>query len=154
MGIAENADIEGWMGKETPEEVLEPNLPIIDPHHHLWDLRRSNGMGFRQAVYLCEEISRDISDSGHNIVQTVFAQCGAFYRADGPKEMRCIGETEFVNGMQCDESVGSLWPHQTVHRYLLNGGPQAGRRCGGGADVASRSKFELSGYSQRFSIGP
>ena len=31
MGIAENAEIEGWMGRETPEVVLEPNLPIIDP---------------------------------------------------------------------------------------------------------------------------
>ena len=110
MGIAENADIESWMGKETPEEVLEPNLPIIDPHHHLWDLRRSNGMGFRQAVYLCEEISRDISDSGHNIVQTVFAQCGAFYRADGPKEMRCIGETEFVNGIAAMSRSGLYGP--------------------------------------------
>jgi len=99
MGIAENADIEGWMGKETPEEVLEPNLPIIDPHHHLWDLRRSNGMGFRQAVYLCEEISR-----------AVFAQCGAFYRADGPKEMRCIGETEFVNGIAAMSRSGLYGP--------------------------------------------
>lgn len=110
MTIIENADIEGWIAKETPEAVLEPNLPIIDPHHHLWDLRRNNGMGFRQAVYLCEEISRDISDSGHNIVQTVFAQCGAFYRADGPKEMRCIGETEFVNGIAAMSRSGLYGP--------------------------------------------
>ena len=99
MSILENADIESWIAKETPEPVLEPDLPIIDPHHHLWDLRPNNQMGFRQEVYLCEEISRDISESGHNVVQTVFAQCGAFYRADGPEEMRCIGETEFVNGI-------------------------------------------------------
>lgn len=99
MSIAENADIENWIAQETPEEVLEPDLPIIDPHHHLWDLRNRNGMGFRQEVYLCEEISKDIADSGHNIAQTVFAQCGAFYRADGPEEMRVIGETEFVHGI-------------------------------------------------------
>ena len=99
MAIAENADIENWIAKETPEEVLEPELPIIDPHHHLWDLRGRNGMGFRQEVYLCEEISRDITDSGHNIAQTVFAQCGAFYRADGPEELRVVGETEFVHGI-------------------------------------------------------
>ena len=99
MSIAENADIESWIGKEAPEEVLEPDLPIIDPHHHLWDLRGRNGMGFRQEVYLCEEISNDIAASGHNIAQTVFAQCGAFYRADGPEEMRCVGETEFVHGV-------------------------------------------------------
>ena len=99
MTIAENADIENWMAKETLEAPIEPELPIIDPHHHLWDLRKNNQMGFRQEVYLCEEISRDIQDSGHNVVQTVFAQCGAFYRADGPEEMKCIGETEFVNGI-------------------------------------------------------
>lgn len=99
MSIAENAEIENWIAKESPEPVLEPDLPIIDPHHHLWDLRTHNGMGFRQEVYLCEEISRDIKDSGHNVVQTVFAQCGAFYRADGPEAMRPVGETEFVHGI-------------------------------------------------------
>ena len=99
MSIAENSDIENWIAKETPETAIEPELPIIDPHHHLWDLRKNNQMGFRQEVYLCEEISNDIQDSGHNVVQTVFAQCGAFYRADGPQEMKCIGETEFVNGI-------------------------------------------------------
>jgi hypothetical protein len=25
-----------WLGKLT-EEILEPDLPIVDPHHHLWD---------------------------------------------------------------------------------------------------------------------
>ena len=110
MTIAANADIENWISRETPEPVLEPALPIIDPHHHLWDLRKNNSMGFRQEVYLCEEISRDIADSGHNIVQTVFAQCGAFYRADGPEEMRCIGETEFVNGVAAMSRSGLYGP--------------------------------------------
>ena len=110
MSIAENADIENWIAQETPEEVLEPDLPIIDPHHHLWDLRNHNGMGFRQEVYLCEEISRDITDSGHNVVQTVFAQCGAFYRADGPEEMRPVGETEFVHGIAAMSRSGIYGP--------------------------------------------
>ncbi|MEE2784135.1 MAG: amidohydrolase family protein [Pseudomonadota bacterium] len=110
MSIAENADIENWIAQETPEEVLEPDLPIIDPHHHLWDLRNRNGMGFRQEVYLCEEISRDIADSGHNVVQTVFAQCGAFYRADGPEEMRPVGETEFVHGIAAMSRSGIYGP--------------------------------------------
>lgn len=110
MSIPENADIENWIAQETPEDVLEPDLPIIDPHHHLWDLRGRNGMGFRQEVYLCEEISRDIADSGHNIVQTVFAQCGAFYRADGSEEMRCVGETEFVHGIAAMSRSGVYGP--------------------------------------------
>ncbi len=110
MSIVENEDIENWIAKETPEDVLEPELPIIDPHHHLWDHRDREDPHFRQVVYLCEEITRDIEDSGHNIVQTVFAQCGAFYREDGPEEMRCIGETEFVNGIAAMSRSGIYGP--------------------------------------------
>ena len=113
MGIPENADIESWLQKEVVEPVLEPELPIIDPHHHLWDIRNAPGephRSFRQKVYLCEEISTDISASGHNVVQTVFAQCGAFYRADGPEEMRPVGETEFVHGIAAMSRSGIYGP--------------------------------------------
>ena len=102
MTYPENAPLEQWLAQAGPEDVLEPELPIIDPHHHLWDCRdadREPHVRWEQKVYLCEEISQDIRDSGHNVVQTVFAQCGAFYRADGPEEMRCVGETDFVHGV-------------------------------------------------------
>ena len=99
MKISENTQIENWDARKTDEPAIDPEFPIIDPHHHLWDLRKVNPLGFRQEVYLCEQISDDIATSGHNIIATVFAQCGAFHRADGPEEMRCVGETEFVNGV-------------------------------------------------------
>ena len=102
MNISENGSIDSWLAQETPEPVLEPELPIVDPHHHLWDIRTTATeplSSFKQKVYLCEELTADIDASGHNVVQTVFAQCGAFYRADGPEEMRCVGETEFVQGI-------------------------------------------------------
>ena len=98
MPYPENAPLEEWLARETPEDVLEPDLPIVDPHHHLWDMRGEQAP-WEQKVYLCEEMAEEIRTSGHNVVQTVFAQCGAFYRADGPEEMRCVGETEFVNGI-------------------------------------------------------
>ena len=98
MPYPENAPIEEWLAQETPEDVLEPDLPIIDPHHHLWDMRGVRAP-WEQKVYFCEEMSEEIRASGHNVVQTVFAQCGAFYRADGPEEMRCVGETEYVHGV-------------------------------------------------------
>jgi predicted TIM-barrel fold metal-dependent hydrolase len=97
-----NERLTTWLARERPEPVLEPDLPIVDPHHHLWDLRRATTepfLSFEQKLYLCDEISDDISASGHNVVQTVFAQCVAFYRADGPEPMRCVGETEFVHGV-------------------------------------------------------
>ena len=31
----ENQTIEDWQQQEIPETVLEPELEIIDPHHHL-----------------------------------------------------------------------------------------------------------------------
>lgn len=102
MTYAENNAIEQWLARETPEQVLEPERPIVDPHHHLWDLRQFTiepFASFEQKVYLCEEITNDITAAGHNVVQTVFAQCAAFYRADGPEAMRCVGETEFVHGI-------------------------------------------------------
>lgn len=102
MSYAANQPIEQWLSRETPEDVLEPDLPIIDAHHHLWDIRTFTiepHASFEQKVYLCQEIVDDIRTSGHDVRQTVFAQCGAFYRADGPEPMRCVGETEFVHGI-------------------------------------------------------
>jgi L-fuconolactonase len=78
-----------WLGKLT-EEILEPGLPIVDPHHHLWDHPGSR--------YLLDEILADVN-SGHNIISTVFIQCGSGYRDSGPEEMRPIGESEFVRGI-------------------------------------------------------
>src|SRR5258708_38724590 len=78
----------------TAEAPLEPDLPICDPHHHLWD-RRPTRVSER---YLLDEIIED-TRSGHNIVSTVFIECGAMYKADGPEPFRPVGEVEFVNGI-------------------------------------------------------
>jgi L-fuconolactonase len=78
-----------WLGK-LQEEILEPGLPIVDPHHHLWDHPGSR--------YLLDELLADVN-SGHNIVATVFIQCGSGYRTSGPEEMRPIGESEFVRAI-------------------------------------------------------
>src|SRR6516165_11141319 len=78
-----------WLKKLT-EEILEPDLPIVDPHHHLWDHPGSR--------YLLDELLADVN-SGHNIVATVFIQCGSGYRTSGREEMRPIGESEFVRAI-------------------------------------------------------
>ena len=75
-----------WLGKLT-EDILEPERPIIDPHHHLWDHPGNK--------YYLDELLGDL-DSGHNVVGTVFLQCFWAYRTDGPEEMKPVGETEFV----------------------------------------------------------
>jgi len=89
-----------WLDK-TREAALEPELPIIDPHHHLWDYPKvANGR------YLLDELLADIG-SGHNVVATVFMECGSMYRADGPLTMRPVGETEFVQGMAAMSASGT-----------------------------------------------
>ena len=82
--------------------MIEPQLPIVELHHHLWDLRKYTEpphARFLQKIYLCEEFSKDIHEGGHNIIQTVFAECHAFFREDGPESMKCIGETEVIHGI-------------------------------------------------------
>jgi predicted TIM-barrel fold metal-dependent hydrolase len=81
------------------EDVLEPELPIIDPHHHLWV---RNGY-----TYLLPEFAADLA-SGHNIVATVFAECHSMYRKDGVEEQRSLGETEFVRGQAAMSDSGEF----------------------------------------------
>ena len=78
-----------WLTKRT-EEILEPGLPIIDPHHHLWDAPRYR--------YMFPELLADLA-SGHNIVATMYEQAREMYRADGPEELKSLGETEFITGV-------------------------------------------------------
>jgi len=70
------------------EDVIEPDLRIVDPHHHLWP---TGGV----LPYGLGELHAD-TESGHRVEQTVFVECGAAYRSDGPDELRPVGETEFV----------------------------------------------------------
>jgi predicted TIM-barrel fold metal-dependent hydrolase len=85
-----NADLHAWLARRPTETALEPELPIIDPHHHLWHTPQ-------RGLYLLPELLADIG-GGHNIVSTVFLECQSMFRADGPEEMRPVGEVEFVNG--------------------------------------------------------
>jgi L-fuconolactonase len=87
---------------EDPAEApLEPTLPIVDPHHHLRD-RPGH-------LYLLPELLRDIT-RGHDIRATVVVECSAMYRADGPVELRPVGETEFVNGIAAMSASGVYGP--------------------------------------------
>ena len=97
------------------EEILEPDLPIIDPHHHLWDRRHllaalAPKHGFEHVIrlaprYLLDELLGDMT-SGHNVRGTVFVECSSMYRTDGPAHLRPVGETEFVNGIAAMSASG------------------------------------------------
>jgi L-fuconolactonase len=85
-----------WLARRQ-EDIIDPGLPICDPHHHLWD--------FPTNRYLLPELLAD-TGSGHNIERSVFIECTAFYRAGGPLELRVVGETEFVNGVAAMAASG------------------------------------------------
>jgi predicted TIM-barrel fold metal-dependent hydrolase len=93
----------------TQEDILEPELPICDPHHHLWDRG-----GHR---YLLPEFLAD-AGSGHRIENTVFLECGTFYRAAEPVEMRPVGEAEFVNGVAAMSASGQYGPTQVAAAFV------------------------------------
>ena len=77
-------------GERAAEEILEPDLPICDAHHHLWLDRGHTGF-----AYTLADLRAD-TGTGHNIARTVFLECHAQYRKEGPPELRPVGEIEFV----------------------------------------------------------
>ena len=90
----------------TQESSLEPELPICDPHHHFWDFRAAR---IPYQRYLLHELAADIT-SGHNVRSTVFVEARSMYRADGPEEMRPVGEVEFVQGLAAASANGLYGP--------------------------------------------
>ena len=98
----------------TPEPTLEPELPICDPHHHLWEFR-PEPVPYQR--YLLPDLAEDLR-SGHNVRATVFIEVKARYRADGPEEMRPLGEVEFVEGLATDSARGT-YGHTRVAAAII-----------------------------------
>ena len=118
-------------GADRAEGILDPDLPIIDPHHHLWDISearyaadlasaRASGSLFVTGIlesirqrkrYLLDELLRDLH-SGHNVLATVYIENGSMYRADGPQNLRSVGEVEFANGIAAMAASGLYGPTQ------------------------------------------
>jgi L-fuconolactonase len=99
-----------WLAKRPPEAALEPELPIIDPHHHFWDTPH-------RGRYFLPDLLADIG-GGHNIVATVFLECQAMYRKDGPAEMAPVGEVEFVNGIAAMSASGNYGPCRVAEAII------------------------------------
>ena len=82
------------------EPVLDPERPIVDAHHHLFDRPHWR--------YRDEDLRRDV-DAGHRVLATVYLQCGEAYRTDGPAHLRPVGETESVDAVaRRSEAAGGV----------------------------------------------
>ncbi|MBV1876761.1 MAG: amidohydrolase family protein [Pseudomonadales bacterium] len=88
---------EAWLAL-VQEDIIDPEQRILDPHHHLW---RKSFLG----TYLVDDLWQD-TGSGHNVVKTVFVECGAEYRKDGPEHLKPLGETEFVASLAQQTAAG------------------------------------------------
>ncbi len=86
-----------WLERRQ-EDILLPDLPVIDPHHHFW-------YGSHQPSYRLEDLLADVG-SGHHVLATVFVECREMYRAHGPEALRSLGQTEFVNGIAAMSASG------------------------------------------------
>lgn len=69
------------------EAALDPAMPIIDPHHHLWNIP--------QSPYFLPDLWTDTS-GGHNIRATIYVEAHMGWRESGPDALRPVGETDFV----------------------------------------------------------
>lgn len=96
--------------------ILEPELRIIDPHHHLWDLRPllpalpEPRHDFLEAIagaayYTFDALYEDTHDS-QNVVATIFMECGAFYDAGRDGALKPVGEVEFAGGVAAQGASG------------------------------------------------
>lgn len=113
-----------WL-KTVEEDTLEPDLPICDPHHHLWEFRTE-----RVAQrYLLDEILADVR-AGHNVVATVFIECGAMYKRSGPEHLRAVGETEFANGIAAMSASGLYGDCQVAAGIVGNANLKLGSAVG------------------------
>jgi predicted TIM-barrel fold metal-dependent hydrolase len=108
----------------TPEQALEPDLPICDPHHHFWDLRMERVPYQR---YLLEELNADIH-GGHNVRSTVFIEARAMYRAAGAEELRPVGEVEFVQGLAAASASGLYGPGRAAAAIIGHANLNLGER--------------------------
>lgn len=83
------------------EAAIDPAVPLIDAHHHLWDKPG--------ACYLRAEMEADIG-GGHNVVATVFADGKWGYREGGDEALRSLGETETMAEIaaSCERSDGDV----------------------------------------------
>ena len=124
-----------WLA-QTRESAIEPELPIIDPHHHLWD---RSPLASR---YMLEELIEDTKD--HNVRQTVFVECSAMYRADGPEDFKVVGETEFVQGVAAKSASGGYGEMRVATGIVGSANLRLGDR------VAAVLEAQIAASPQRF----
>lgn len=123
-----------WLAQHK-EEILDPSLPIIDPHHHMWVRGGSR--------YYLEEFLAE-AQTGHNIKASVFVECGSFYRKNASALMAPVGEVEFANG------VAAMAASSTYNSTLVCAGIVGTADISVGAEVAQVLDAQIAAGGGRF----
>ncbi len=123
-----------WLSQHK-EEILEPDLPIIDAHHHMW-VRAGNR-------YYLEDFLAE-AQTGHNIKASMFMECGSFYRKNASALMAPVGEVEFANG------VAAMAASSTYNSTLVCAGIVGTADISMGAEVAQVLDAQIAAGGGRF----
>lgn len=113
----------------TEEQAVEPDLAIVDAHHHLWHVPAKGNR------YLFEDFAADVN-SGHNIVASVFVEAGAMYRSTGPISFRPLGEIEFARGAAAMSASGNYGTCRIADAIVCHADLMAGKEVGAYLDLA------------------
>jgi predicted TIM-barrel fold metal-dependent hydrolase len=119
-----------WLAR-LREEAVDPALPIIDAHHHLWEVT-----GYR---YLLDDLLADL-ESGHKVEATVFVQCGYGYRSEGPEHLRPVGETRRIAAI--GEEAAGRQPGSRINAAIVG---FADLRLGGEVDAVLEAHIAAAG---------
>lgn len=137
------------------EQILDPSLSIIDAHHHLWDLRPllpafpEPRHPFLEALidasnYTFDALHAD-THSGHNVIATVFVECGAFYDPARGEALKTLGEVEFVNGVAAQGASGLYGNYRPCAAIVGHADLTLGAAAGGVLDALQAASPRLAG---------
>ena len=129
----------------SSEPILEPEIGIIDPHHHLWD---GTALVEDSGTYLLPDFLED-AVSGHRIQATVYIEAQSMYRLTGPEEMRPVGEVEFANGVAAMSASGRYGNTQICAALVAFAELRLGERV---ADVLEAQLAAAGGRFARHSL--
>ena len=110
-----------WLD-QTVEDAIEPELEIVDPHHHAWDMRELNGYNlfglFKQQYYMTDELIEDFVFGGHRITHSVYIEAHSFVSKDVDPLMAPLGEVEMAQGIAAQFASGSMEIHEQQLQLL------------------------------------
>jgi len=93
-----------WLAKRT-EQILEPGLVIVDPHHHLWDAPR---------IVTCSRNCWPISAAATTSSRRCTSRRARCIAPMGPEELKSLGETEFITGVAAMSASGEYGPTKCI----------------------------------------